>query len=137
MKSILSFAIGLIALFTVTTGFTPVIKANPHFVSGPCLSGRTIQATIAGLGSGAVTTTVSGSFICVTKGGGEPKPHAFSLTKIDNKRTGGNYKLNFSVSSLCPNPNFTFRISDLHIIVSTSDGTTLDQTFEGRLPTCR
>ena len=137
MKSSLSFAIGLIALFTVTTGFTPV-KDNAHFVSGPCLNSRTIQATIAGLGTGGVTVAASGDFICVNKGGNEPKPQSFSLTQSYDKKSGGNFKLNFNVASLCPNRNFTFKISNLRLVVSTaSDGVVLDQTFSGTLRSCK
>ena len=137
MKSILSFAIGLVALFTVTTGFTPV-KDNAHFVSDPCLKGRTIQATIAGLGSGGITVTMSGDFICVNPGGNEPKPKSFELTQNFDKKSGGNFRLSFDLASLCPNRNWTFKVSDLHIVVSTTgDGVVLDQTFPGTLASCK
>jgi len=137
MKSILSFAIGLIALFTVTTGFTPVIKANPHFVSGPCLDGRTIKGTVAGLGSGPITATADGKFVCVNRGGNTPAPKSFTITQTFNKTSGGNFKLALNVASLCPNRNFTFRISDVTITVCNAAGECAEETFSGALPTCR
>ena len=137
MKSILSFAIGLIALFTVTTGFTPVIKANPMFVSSACLDGRTIKATVAGLGTGPVTATASGQFICVNRGGNEPKPQSFTISQTFSKRTGGNFKLALNVALLCPNRNFTFKVFNLKLEVCNAAGECAEQTIDGRLPSCK
>ncbi len=62
MKSILSLAIALVALFSVNTA----VAQNPHFVENtPCFSGSNLSVHIAGLGNNQlITITVTGTAIC-------------------------------------------------------------------------
>jgi len=145
MKSFFSLALSLVALFVGTSAFNarpttviPVKFDAVHFVSGPCLSARSVLGQVAGIGTGGITVTLSGNFICTNKGGNDPAPKTFSVTNHYNKTTGGNFKLNVDVTSLCPNRNWTFKVSDLRVVISTDgDGVVLDQTFAGALAACK
>ncbi|MDQ3846902.1 MAG: hypothetical protein M3342_23240 [Bacteroidota bacterium] len=65
MKSILSLAIALVALFSVNTA----VAQNPHFVgNSPCFDGSTISVHIAGLGNNEmITIVVTGTATCEQK----------------------------------------------------------------------
>ena len=65
MKSILNFAIALVALFTVSTASAQ----NPQFVQGPCFNDNgEICGKIAGLGNNQlITITIEGEARCKQK----------------------------------------------------------------------
>ena len=116
MKQVLLLAMfSIAAVLNINTAFAQ----NPHYNSGPCVSsdGRTITAVITGLGQGTITVVVSGQMDCINPGDNEPPAwQDFSLSRDFSKKNGGNFNLNFTLSSLC-NKKWTFRTQNLAITI--------------------
>ncbi|HUQ65738.1 MAG TPA: hypothetical protein VM101_06275 [Flavitalea sp.] len=114
-NSILSLAIVMMAIL----GYNSVKAQNAHYNSGPCVSsdGRTITAVITGLGQGGITVVCSGQMDCINPGDNRPPAWSdFDLSRSFDKKNGGNFNLNFTLSSLC-NKRWTFETQNLSISV--------------------
>lgn len=143
MKSILSLAVVLLTVFSVSTAFTnhpvkhintKVIKFGAHWNDGPCYTKTSKNSIVitgfaAGLADGPLKAEVKGSCACLNNGSQCPSANQwFNLDLSDlqvtkKNATGGNAKLTISFPSICVHANWSFVVKDLEVrIYSVTEG---------------
>jgi hypothetical protein len=139
-RNILSIAIALIALLSVTAAFTSRSAKfdNAKWTKGPCVSNNTITGVATGLGTGPCELHVTGFYDCINNGTKTPGAANWSeldvIIPVDPKQTGGNFKLSAVIPSQCDHANWTFVTRDLKVTLTQNSVTVIAATA---VPACQ